>query len=408
MVTKKGFVTRIAALACIAVFALGMLSGCSAVVEDPVVAQVGDIKVYYSDYYSVYSTYSMYAGYLLGIDTSTAEGKKQYQDWVMNMVVDDAVLEYKVNELNIELNDEDLEKAQQGADEAFESVLNGYKSKIDSAITDENEIREAELKLLLKELEDAKVSLDEYKERILEKQKEQTLKDKLIDQVKAEVSLEDGEAKKWYDEQLEEQTKTYTEKPEEYYTAYSSAIGSEDNVKPLFIPEGYIRVKHIFIKAPESDENKTTEDNSSYVELTADFDAKVAEVEQKLAEGVDFDELIETYGDDPGMQNDPYKEEGYLVHESIKDKYYEGWAEAALELKNVGDVSKAVKTEKGIHFIKLIEKVESRTLSFEEVEEAISAKLLKAKQDEHYSETLAAWVEAAPIKKYMSRVRYVG
>ena len=75
MVTKKGFVTRIAALACIAVFALGMLSGCSAVVEDPVVAQVGDIKVYYSDYYSVYSTYStalMNAGTVLGDPTATA------------------------------------------------------------------------------------------------------------------------------------------------------------------------------------------------------------------------------------------------------------------------------------------------------------------------------------------------
>ena len=104
-----------------------------------------------------------------------------------------------------------------------------------------------------------------------------------------------------------------------------------------------------------------------------------------------------------------YAEEGYLVHENIIDKYYEGFAEAALELKEVGDISGRVETEAGYHYIMLVEKVESRTLDFDDdLAEEIHEKLLTDKENEIFNEQVEKWLEEVSVKKYPSRIRYVG
>lgn len=415
MTTKKTVSLRIAAFILTAVLFVGMLSGCSAVIEDPVVAKVGSVKVNLSQYYSLYSSYAAYAPYM-GYDTSTPEGLMDFQDWVLEQTISNAVLIYEAKEQGIELTEEDMQEAQKDADEAFASALKQYETMIPSSITDEIEKQNAELELFTEDLKTTGYTVESYKAQLLENAIDNMRAEKLIENVKAGASVTDEEVEKHYSDKLAEQKKNYEETPAKYYEDYTYYLnyGVESGyLKPNYIPEGYIRVKHIYIPYASEDDKTTDTEGTSTKKTEQEARDLIETIQGKLAEGADFDALIEEYGEDTGMETEPFKTEGYLVHESIIDKYFEGWAEAALALSEVGDYSEPFDTTdsnggKGIHIIKLIEKVESTEISFDDAKEDIHAFLLKQAEDKLYSETLAGWVENAPIKRYTSRIRYVG
>ena len=102
MTTKRNIAARTVALVMALVIALGILSGCSAAVKDPVIAQVGSEKIYYSDYYSTYNSYAMFATWM-GYDVSTTEGLHKFQDYIMDMLVSSAVVLYEAKQNNITL-----------------------------------------------------------------------------------------------------------------------------------------------------------------------------------------------------------------------------------------------------------------------------------------------------------------
>ena len=79
----------------------------------------------------------------------------------------------------------------------------------------------------------------------------------------------------------------------------------------------------------------------------------VDEVLSKLDEGEDFDALIAEYGQDPGMESSPAKEDGYPVSADSTNWVTE-FRDAAMALENVGDVSEPVRSEHGIHIIKYV------------------------------------------------------
>ena len=195
-----------------------------------------------------------------------------------------------------------------------------------------------------------------------------------------------------YDEQLAAKKAEYAETPAQFYTDYSNAISGSDTVGVLTVPEGYRFCKHILIKKAE--EGDTTKNVNQIVE----------EVKAKLADGVDFDKLVEEYGEDPGMKEEPYKTEGYLISENTLDKYYDGFGIAAISLKNIGDVSNPVETEAGYHFIQYTSDAEVKDTPFEDVKQAITDKLTEDEKVAIYNDCLAKWKEEIKIEKYYDRV----
>ena len=147
------------------------------------------------------------------------------------------------------------------------------------------------------------------------------------------------------------------------------------------MPEGYRFCKHILIKKAE--EGDTTKNVNQIVE----------EVKAKLADGVDFDKLVEEYGEDPGMKEEPYKTEGYLISENTLDKYYDGFGIAAISLKNIGDVS-----------IQYTSDAEVKDIPFEDVKQAIIDKLTEDEKVAIYNDCLEKWKEEIKIEKYYDRV----
>ena len=103
---------------------------------------------------------------------------------------------------------------------------------------------------------------------------------------------------------------------------------------------------------------------------------KAEEVLAKVQAGEDFDALIETYGEDGGMNSEPAKSRGYLVCDGLT-LFVQEFQDAAMALENVGDVSGLVKTSFGYHILQYAGDIASGTVEFTDESGAQTAEVLR-------------------------------
>ena len=297
---------------------------------------------------------------------------------LMSSGITDSSLRYHLESAKkngVTLTDEEEAEVQKKLQEQIDSLYEDYADKVDESITDEAEKRAAEEKLLLEDLKANGLTYDKYIKSIEESLRDQAIGKKYADGLMAEVTVSDEDVQAYYDEQLAYYQERYAEDAANYFDDYSSYI-TNGGLQPLVVPEGYNYYKHILILDPEEGEEK-------------DVDAIVAEVYAKIQAGEDFDALIEEYGEDPGMKNEPYKTEGYILSEANASDYYEEFSAAALALEKEGDVTpEAVQSSKGKHIIKKLGPVEAKTLSLDEVKDAVRELVQSDKEDALYEEYL--------------------
>lgn len=380
---------RIAAIIILAALALSVFAGCSAI-NDPVVVKVGDVSMKLSDYTLYYNNYYMYVYYGL-YDVSTKEGREKFQDVVFDALKSDAVKLYMARQEGITLTEEELKECEDEAAKTMDNIVDNYKSSVDSNIKGELAILAEARRLAEADMKSNGYTYDSYYAEVLVNAQDGAKIEKHMQQIYDTVSVTDDEVKEWYDETLKTQKEEFDDKPEEYaktYTTYAQGSG----VRPLYIPEGYKRAKHILIK--DGDKAEET----------------LKKVQQAIEAGdKTFDELIEEYGEDGGMKSEPYKSEGYPISEANKGDYHEEFSEAALKLEKVGDISEPVKTKSGTHIIMLSEIVETETLELNsELEEEIHEYMLTEAQKEKYEEILKGWLDDAPVTEYRQRIRRIG
>ncbi|HHT86683.1 MAG TPA: hypothetical protein GXZ61_03310 [Clostridiales bacterium] len=188
-------------------------------------------------------------------------------------------------------------------------------------------------------------------------------------------------------------TPEVTATPEATTTPASSPVGTpSETVNPSATPKPTVPPERIAEVQEEIDKAKV---ECGYG--TDNFDA------EKFIEK--FRELVEKYGEDDGMKNEPYKTLGYLYSDDIEDKYVEEFSKACATLNFNGDVTGAVESEYGVHFIMQVDELEARTVPFEEAKEEITEYLLKEAQEDHFDKTLDEWIETLDIKQYRNRIR---
>ena len=115
--------------------------------------------------------------------------------------------------------------------------------------------------------------------------------------------------------------------------------------------------------------------------------------------GETFAALVEQYGEDPGMQQEPYKTEGYSVH-----KDYQGFVSEftqgafAPELQKVGDYGQPIVGTYGVHILSYTRDVPSGAA---ELTETRKAQMLEEMQTNQKSELVSAaidqWMAAANV-----------
>lgn len=366
---------------------VGILGGCSAVIKDPVVATVGDIDIHYSDFAKEFNNWMYYAYNNYGLSGfSSVEELEDFQDSIMQNLLSTEAQNYNAKLNNISLTPEEEAEAVKSAEAAMEQEIASYNKDVDESITDQAKIREESLKLLVADLEANESSYDALYQDKLTAYRESMMRTKLKDMLTADINVTEADAKSWFDTQIASQKEAVAADPAKYYDLRTS-FDTNGGVPPLVTPEGYIRVKHIL------------------VEDDATADTVLALVKEGLFE---FDILAENYGTDPGMTREPYKSQGYLLSKETASNYYPEFAEVALALKEVGDVSGKVPSQAGIHIIMLVEKVEAKELTFDEVKDVVTKTLLDTKKSEAYQTKIDEWLAQKYVKPMHARIREVG
>lgn len=121
---------------------------------------------------------------------------------------------------------------------------------------------------------------------------------------------------------------------------------------------------------------------------------KTDEIYAKIEAGEDFASLIEEYGEDPGMKNEPTASRGYYVC-AAKGNWDENFNDGAMSLQKVGDVTMTpVVSSSGVHIIRYESDVTAGPVPLEDIREKLHDTTLQDRKDDHYDDILSGIVEA--------------
>ncbi len=121
---------------------------------------------------------------------------------------------------------------------------------------------------------------------------------------------------------------------------------------------------------------------------------KLDEIYGKIEAGEDFGDLIDAYGEDPGMKNEPTKTRGYYVSANSAN-WDKNFTAGAMSLEKVGDITQTpVISTSGVHIIRYETDVTAGAVPFEDVKDALYDSTLETKKSDHYNSELESWIAA--------------
>ena len=282
-------------------------------------------------------------------------------------------------------------------------------------------------------------------------------REKIREYAAKDVAVTDEQVKEEFDKRVAAQKESYDAAPAGYVTAENNGTAN------YYVPEGYRGVKNLLIKFSDEKQSEISdlnsaistanttlsdaqkqlddlkaEDTSSYDEATkVGYDEQVAALEETVAtaqatldessakletvtaeaydeilptaqdalaraqSGEDFDSLIETYGQDTGMNNEPNKSRGYLVCDGLS-VYEQSFQDAAMALEKVGDVSaELVKTSYGYHILQYATDIAAGEVEYtDEIKSNIYDTMLSDAKDAAYEAAVTQWVSDAKVTTY--------
>ena len=354
-----------------------------------------------------------------------------------NAIVE-AILTQKAAEMGMsELSAEEIAQAETAAQTDWSAAIDNYLAYYYPDLTAES--AEADIAAAEAEAEqyyneggyDLDVLTAEYKKyMVLEKLQNVMIQD-------AAVTDEEVEA---YYQQLVATDKELYENDVAAYMAYNSQVdmmamyaamyGSANDMDyAWYKPEGFRAVRHILLPVDEElmntytdlqarfeeqqteteSETETTEApvtaeqvNEAKAAIFASLADKIEEINQKYVEGVDFDELITTYGvnadgtaSDPGMTSTPY----YEVCAASDTVYVAEFVEAAMSIPEVGGISAPYLSSFGIHIVKYLHDIPGGPVEMTDTQrQAKYEELLYIKQNDLYSAQVEAWLTEANLQ----------
>ena len=299
-----------------------------------------------------------------------------------------------------ELNEQDLAAIREQASGNYEAQLSDYIAFSGEA----GESRESAAKRMA---EETGVTL----ESVTESLKQNFWTQKYFDSIVKEVTVSDEEVQAYYDALVAAQKQTYTDYPEEF--EYDHQTGE----LIVYNPEGYRAVRDILIAFDEAASDEAAalaeqielgtagEDAQANLDaLYAPLEKTAAEAQEKLSAGQSFAELMDEYGCDPELKNEPMRSEGYYINSDSFVNSTE-YVEGSMMLEQPGQVSAPLRSILGVHLVEYIRDVAPGEVPLDSVKDAVRAAALKQKQTEYYEQQRDALLDAAQVKYYPERLR---
>jgi len=371
-----------------------------------IVAKVNGVEIkkaaLLTDYHSYRSLYNI---------TDANENSEENRETVeaIKTQIFDELMEYevivqKMTEMGIELiTQEQQAELDENVETRKESILNTAKNAVEEEAKDKPQLdAEAEIqRRVQQEYDYVGITDGSYRERLLRGKVRENLKAYLGKDY--EVSEED--LKIFYDENLEAQKRDLDASPKN--------LGIYESVGyALYVPEGMRYVKNLLIAIPEDKQKEITdlrldskneEADALRDQELAKIKAEADEVYQKAKDGEDFDQLVQQYGDDPGMETEPRKTKGYRIYEGLED-FAEEFVTAGMALKAIGDISEPAATDFGYHILLYASDEKAGERSFEETKEGFYAVVKEELVGRLYEETVDIWMEEAEIVEYRNNI----
>lgn len=367
-------------------------------------------------------TYSQY-----GYDTTTDENAKFINQLALDYAIQYALMDQKAAEWGLDqFTDEEMETLKASNAESWNSLVDSYVSYYGN-LTDESTDEEklAAKTSALAALEAMGYTEDVMMQSTLEEERYNRVRDKMVEN----VEVTDDEVQTAFDTQVESDKASY-EGNVAYYEYMTQYYGQTS----YYVPEGYRGITHILLtvdddllqnyedlaakleEQEEAEDTDTTEATATDVTeetetpvTQADVDAAyqaildsvqptIDEINQKLADGASFADLIAEYGADPGMQSEPYMSEGYSVHQDSV-VWDAAFVKAAFSVEKAGDVSEPVVGSYGVHIVYYLRDVPSGAVELtDDIKEDLKSTLLSEKENEAFASTMQLWRDASKIE----------
>ncbi len=200
-----------------------------------------------------------------------------------------------------------------------------------------------------------------YKAQIKEDEALSKVQEKMQE---GEIKVTDEDVKKYYDENID---------------SFTTGAGAN--------------MEHILVKVADTD----TDDYKKKC------DEAVKTIEKEITDGTTFDELKTKYTAD-GIDTNMYVVEdlGFVQYE--QPNYDTAFLVGAKEVKE-GEISKAVKSSFGYHFIKVEGIKDKEVKPLEDVKAQITTTLENEQKNAYYNAKLEEWTKAAKIEKFEDRMQ---
>ena len=203
----------------------------------------------------------------------------------------------------------------------------------------------------------------------VETYKAQIKEDETLGKVQAkmqegEIKVTDEDIKKYYDENID---------------SFTTGAGAN--------------MEHLLVKVADTDTD----------EYKKKCEEAVKTIEKEMADGKTFDELKAKYTAD-GIDTNMYVVEDLGFVQYDQPNFDTAFLAGAKEVKE-GEISKAVKSSFGYHFIKVEGIKDKEVKPLEDVKAQITTTLENEKRNAYYTAKLEEWTKAAKIEKFEDRIK---
>ena len=392
---------------------------------DDVMLTVGDFTLTRSRFESYMATLTDYYGNY-GYDVTDPELLAMLKSFALQTGVEYAVMDQKVNELGLALSEEEKTAAETQAKADWAATIEDGLAYYGLTEESTEEERANLLVTVLAELEGMGYSEESY----IEDAVMYAAYDKLYAEVTKDVAVTDEEVVTYYNALVENDKTLYENdaaayEQVQYMNQMYAMYGMADYVTEVYYkPAGYRLVTHILLTADEAlltaytdlqaayeEQQNTIEEGGEVTEtlvtaeevenarlaILAAVQPTVDEINQKLADGATFAELIPLYTTDPGMQDEASIAAGYEVHmDSVN--WVIPFRDQAFTVDTIGAVTAPVVTDYGVHILQYVADVPSGPVELtDELHASFKTTLLQDAQDNAYYTALEGWMEAANV-----------
>jgi len=362
-----------------------------------------------------------------GYDVTEEANAAAIKEITLMTLVQYAVMDQKMVELGVTLTDEEKADAAQAAREEWEAVVEEgmyYYGATDTATEEE---KAAILVQVLSELENMGYTEQSYIDDAIVNAGYIKLENEMV----KDITVTDEDVVAYYNELVAADEVAYKNDAAGYeymkqmndmYLMY----GYTDYYTDLYyVPEGYRAVTHILLTADEAllttyaDLRATYEEQQSALEegaevtealvteeeienarlaIIANVQPTIDEINQKLAEGAAFADLIPQYTSDPGMSTAESIAKGYEVHmDSIN--WVTEFRDAAFTVDTIGDITAPVVTDYGVHILQYIGDIPGGPVELTtDLFETLRITLLEPAQTTALNNTMSQWLEGAQVE----------